>query len=332
VLDVNAWARDPAKFGEALQRNDLPTAKKESQKWLRGYAAADRAAERLGPKTQVVVVGDREADMFELLDAAKKGRAGLLVRAVHPRRILSDDGGSEGRLWDCVCAMPAAGSMEVEIPRRGARPARRATLELRFRPVRVARPQHKPGGGKAARSVAVWAIAATESAESAGDGEPIEWLLLTTLKVADAESAAEKVRWYRQRWQIEVFHRTLKTGCKVERRQATTAETLKAALAIDVVVACRVMALVKLGRETPDLPCSILFEEDEWKGLHCYVNRTRTPPEKPPSLRTMLRMIAQLGGFLGRKSDGDPGTETTWRGMEHLATIATAFQIFFSSA
>jgi hypothetical protein len=222
--------------------------------------------------------------------------------------------------------------MEVEIPRRGPRPARRARLELRFQSVQVARPRSRRAGGHGSRSVHLFAIAATETADSADDGEPIEWLLLTTLAVNDVEAAAQKVRWYRQRWLIEVFHRTLKSGCKIERRQATTAETLKAALAIDAVAACRVMALVKLGRETPDLPGSILFEEDEWKGLHCYVNRTRTPPTQPPSLRTMLRWIAGLGGFLGRKCDRDPGTETTWRGLEHLATIATAFQIFFSSA
>jgi hypothetical protein len=256
VLDVKAWARDPTTYGEALQRNDLPTAKKESGNWLRGYAAADTAAERLGPNTKVVVVGDREADMFDLLAAATKGQAGLLVRAVRPRRMFTATGECQGLLWDHVCAAPIGGTTEVEVPRRGSRAACRITLDLRFQAVRVERPRNR-SGDKPARAVEAWAIAAKESAASAGDGEPIEWLLLTTLPVKDAATAAEMVGWYRQRWLIEVFHRALKTGCRIERRQATTAETLKAALAIDAVVACRVMALVKLGREAPELPCSL---------------------------------------------------------------------------
>ena len=141
-----------------------------------------------------------------------------------------------------------------------------------------------------------------------------------------------KVGWYTHRWLIEIFHRTLKTGCQIERRQSNNATSLKAGLAIDAVVAWRVMHLVKLGREVPDAPCTIFFEEIEWKALHCFVHQTRTVPESPPTLRETLFMVASLGGFLGRKSDGNPGAETTWRGLERLTDISAAFAIFFSSA
>jgi hypothetical protein len=166
----------------------------------------------------------------------------------------------------------------------------------------------------------------------AGEAEPIEWLLLTTLPVSSAEQAAEKVRWYTQRWLIEVFHRTLKTGCGIENRQAKSERTLEAALAVDAVVAWRVMWLTKLGRETPDVPCSIFFEEEEWQALHCVVHQTKTPPEEPPRLRDAVRMVAGLGGFLGRKGDGEPGAQTIWRGLERLTDFTIAFRMFFSSA
>lgn len=330
LLDVQAWARDPRTYGQSKDRARLPTKDKESQKWLNGYAVADAAAKRL-ERTQVVVVGDREADVFDLFQTAIAGRAQLLVRATQPRRILGPDGKVEGHLWDCVRQEAIAGEMEVHVPRRGTRRARIAHVELRFREVEICQPKKR--GGKS-RSVRVFAVAATEASDSAvtGEAEPIEWLLLTTLPVTRAEQAEEKVRWYALRWLIEVFHRTLKSGCGVENRQARRAESLEAALAVDAVVAWRVMWLTKLGRETPDVPCSIFFEQEEWQALHCFVHRTKTPPATAPCLRDAVRMVASLGGFLGRKSDREPGTQTIWRGLERLMDFTIAFRMFFSSA
>ncbi len=330
LLDVQAWARDPQTYGQSKDRAEQPTKDKESQKWLNGYAAADAAAQRL-EKTQVVVVGDREADVYDLFRTAVAGRAQLLVRATHPRRILGPDGQVEGHLWDCVRQETVAGAMEVHVPRRGTRQARIAHVELRYREVEICQPKKR--GGKR-RSVRVFAVAATESADTAqaGEAEPIEWLLLTTLPVTTIEQAEEKVRWYALRWLIEVFHRTLKSGCGVENRQAKRKESLEAALAVDAVVAWRIMWLTKLGRETPDVPCSVFFDEEEWKALHCFANKTKTPPTEPPCLGDAIRMVATLGGFLGRKSDRDPGTQTIWRGLERLMDFTIAFRMFFSSA
>jgi hypothetical protein len=330
LLHMEAWARDVKTYGTSKERKDLPTSAKESQKWLTAYAAANAAAQRL-EGTQVVVVGDREADMYDLIKAASKGHAKLLVRAVHARRIATAEGKIEGSLWDCVAQEPVAAVLEVRVPKRDTKSARIAQVELRYREANVCEPKKRRGK----RSVRVFAIAAIESPESARGAEPIHWLLLTTLNVTSAAEAEEKVRWYTQRWLIEVFHRTLKTGCGVERRQSKSADRLQAALAIDAVVAWRVMWLVKLGRETPDIPCSVFFEELEWKALYCYFHQTGKPPANPPSLREAVRMVAMLGGFLGRKSDGDPGPQTTWRGLERLTDIVCGFGIarmFFSSA
>jgi hypothetical protein len=117
------------------------------------------------------------------------------------------------------------------------------------------------------------------------------------------------------RWQIEVFHRTLKSGCRLEDRRLADAHSLQACLALDLVVAWRVMTLVKLGREVPDIPCTVFFAEAEWQALACYHHHTTTPPDTPPSLGEALRWVAQLGGFLGRKGDGHPGPTVVWRGL-----------------
>jgi hypothetical protein len=329
LLDIHAWARDPQTYGTSSQREELPTRAKESQKWLTGYAAVDAAARRLD-RTQFVVIGDREADMYDLLKTAVAGKAHLLIRATHPRRIATAEGKLEGSLWDRVAQEPVAGTIEVQLPRRG-QAARIAHLELRFRQVHVCQPLSR---SRRHNAVPVFAVAATEPKDAVRNGEPIEWLLLTTLNVSSPEQAAEKVRWYALRWLIEVYHRTLKTGCRIERRQSKRAQSLQAALAIDGVVAWRVMWLVKLGRETPDVPCTTFFEDDEWKALHCYIHKSK-PPAQPPTLREAVRMVAQLGGFLARKSDGEPGAETTWRGLERLTDIVFGLTIargFFSSA
>jgi hypothetical protein len=157
-------------------------------------------------------------------------------------------------------------------------------------------------------------------------------LLLTTVAVTCLQEAVEKVAWYTLRWQIEVYHRTLKSGCRLENRQLKSATSLKACIAIDLVVAWRIFYLAKLGREVPNVPCTVFFEEAEWKALVRFVSQTRTPPPEPPSLRDAIRMVASLGGFLGRRRDGEPGTQILWLGLQQLDDITVAFRIFALSA
>ena len=152
-------------------------------------------------------------------------------------------------------------------------------------------------------------------------------MLLTTCPVDSFQAACEKLRWYTLRWNIEVFHRTLKSGCQIEQRQLGSAARLEACLAIDLVVAWRIFHLAKLGRETPQLPCTIYFEEAEWKALLAYITQNPNPPDQPPSLYQAMRMVASLGGFLGRKGDGEPGTQTLWLGLQSLDVMAAMWRL-----
>jgi hypothetical protein len=170
------------------------------------------------------------------------------------------------------------------------------------------------------------AVHALEEGAPKGE-EPVDWRLLTTLPVHDFEQASEKVQWYTQRWGIEVFHRTLKSGCRIEDRQLGDADRLEACLAIDMVVAWRICHLVKLGREGPHLPATVYFEEAEWKALWAYSTKKPLPPPQPPTLGKAIHMVAQLGGFRGRKSDGDPGAEVMWRGLQHLDDITETWRV-----
>jgi len=317
LVDVQCWTRSPEDFGKKHARYDLPFEQKESVRWLRSLEALERLQSQC-PRTRLVSVGDREADIYELFvwASAKPGRPDLLVRAERSRVLM----GEAGELWPHVEGLPVTGEMELRVPRRGNRAARIARLEIRFAEVELRAPKRKPELG----AVRLRAVLAREVEAPAG-ALPLEWMLLSTLAVDTFEQAVETLRWYAGRWGIEVFHRVLKSGCQIETRQLAGADRIEACLAIDLVVAWRIFHLTKLGRETPDVPCTVYFQEHEWKALHVFVTRRRQVPAQVPTLRAMVRLMAGLGGFQGRKGDGEPGTKALWLGLQRLDDIAEMF-------
>ncbi|OGP96743.1 MAG: hypothetical protein A2157_04545 [Deltaproteobacteria bacterium RBG_16_47_11] len=196
------------------------------------------------------------------------------------------------------------------MPHRGSHKARDAWIDVRFAEVTLKSPQRFRSGP----SITVWAVYVREQAFKTVKS-PIEWMLLTTVEVRTFQEAQKRVEWYSGRWGIEVYHRTLKSGCRIKDRQLETADRLETCLGVDMVVAWRIYYLTMIGRERPELPCTVFFKEIEWKALCCYVNKTPVPPEKPPSIGQVVFMVAGLGGHLGRKGDGFPGTQSLWRGL-----------------
>lgn len=319
LLDVQCWARDAARFGKRHQRRELPIEDKESLKWLKSFRRVAEVQKCLRA-TRLVVVGDRESDIYELLREALAEAQGpwLLIRAERDRLLAE----GQEHLWRWVEQQPTAGIQELQVPRCGARPARVARLEVRF-----ARVSLQPPNGKEQLGVlTLWAVLAQE-VEAPSGVKPLRWMLLTTCPVDSFEAACEKLRWYTFRWGIEVYHRTLKSGCQIEQRQLGAADRIEACLAIDLVVGWRIFHLAKLGREIPDLPCTVYFAEAEWKALVAYLTQNPVSPAEPPSLRQAMRMVATLGGFLGRKDDGEPGTKTLWLGLQRLDDLTVMWQL-----
>lgn len=318
-VDVQCWARDPQAFGKKAQRHQLPIEQKESYKWIKSYQAVASVQARCR-KTQLVSVGDRESDVFELFQAASAQPQGpkLLIRAEHNRQLQDQ----QARLWQTMQAQPVSGIQVLQVPRQGTRAARQAHLEIRFAAVSLA----APAGHRDQSPIPVWAVLARETQTPAGV-KPLEWLLLTTLPVECFEQAIEKLSWYTRRWGIEVLHRTLKSGCRIEQRQLGQSDRLEACLAIDLVVAWRIYHLTKLGREVPQAPCTVYFDEDQWKALMVFATRNPIAPVSPPSLREAIHRVAALGGFLGRKSDGEPGTQTLWLGLQRLDDIVAMWRV-----
>lgn len=317
VLDAQVWVRD----WEDKQAG-RPIEQKESVKWLRSYQLAAKLQGQL-KKTRVVSVGDREADIYELFAMAgehiEAGGPHLLVRASEDRCLAE----TQKKLWDRVQTQPLAGYREVVVPPRPGRKARKANLSVRFCEVVLSPPQGKSALG----NIRLWAVHARERRAPSGV-EAVEWMLLTTMEVNDFDQACEKLDWYVQRWMIEVFHRTLKTGCRIEDRLLRTVPRLENCLTIDMMVAVRIMHLTWLGRTHPNRPCTIYFEDNQWKALSCFLTRKRTPQKTTPSIREVVGWIAKLGGYLGRNSDRAPGTQVLWEGIQRADDIIETTKLF----
>ena len=275
VLDAQCWARPPAdSLGRG--RNAKSIDEKESVRWLEAFHQAAAAARRM-PQTQLVVITDREGDLYELHDAAQIGPDNLhaLIRAQHDRQL---DG--HKKLWAFMAAQPVGQTRQLKLPRRRGRPARTARVQVRWSAVTIAAPA--VGCKKSWPPLSLRAVWVHEPDPPAGT-EAIDWMLLTDLPITTLEQAWEKVQWYCRRWGIEEWHRALKNGCGVEQREFKTAEHLQRVLAFDLIVAWRVLACVKLGRTLPQLPASVLYSPDELEVLLATVKKT-SAEKLPPAL------------------------------------------------
>ncbi len=311
-----SWARDPEETGKSQDRKRKPTEEKESVRWL----VTERETLSQLPNKRVVTVADREADIFDLLRRERRAGAYLLIRAGQDRRVSSE----ANRLFATIEQAPVAGERVVRLNRREDRPGRDAKLRLRYLPVTVEPPTGR-SDRKALPSVACVALLVEE--EGAPDGEtPVRWLLLTTLPVTTLEEAWECVRWYSLRWLVERYHYVLKSGCRVEELQLKAKDRLETALALYAVVAWRLLWLTYLSRKEPEASCERVFEPDEWRVLLLATGQTPPPPQPPP-LRDMVRALARLGGFLGRKHDGEPGVKVLWRGWQRLSDLVAGARL-----
>lgn len=320
LADHQVWVRPIEEFGKKHARKDRPISKKESQKWLNSLQKTAQLQEQ-NPHLQLVNVADREADIFDFFLHADALKIDLLVRAAWNRRVDQP----EKYLWDHMKRIPISGFVTITVPRKKGQPPREAILSVRYDPISLKPPKHR-SKEKDLQPMTLWAIWAHEEHPPKGV-EAISWMLLTTIPILSFEEALEKIQWYTCRWQIELFFKILKSGCRIEARQFETADRIKRCLALDAVVAWRVLFVTMLSRNIPQVSCEALLDPEEWQALYCFVHHTKKPPSTPPTLIEATRMIARLGGFLGRKSDKHPGPTTIWRGLQRLGDITFAWSL-----
>jgi len=341
--------KDEAEKQTTREAQLRPIEEKKSFRWIQGLRDCVAAAEEM-PQTRLLMLADREGDIFQLFSEAEATRkqVGVLVRAAHNRRLE----GEEEKLWETLQASRNETRMEVVIPRQRMKPAKRdqpeqpglpprpAQLRVRFEKISLA-PNHYDL--ECESPVTLWGVYVWEP-EPPPEAKPIEWMLLTTEEVKTGEQAAELVGLYSRRWRIEEWHRILKSGCRIEARQHQTRERLERAMAMDVVLAWRIHLLTLLGREVPELPCEVLFDVWEVRVLEALreereqarqkstraktkTKKSEAKPKRPILLGEAIVEVAKLGGYLARGSDPPPGPECLWTGLARLCVMADGYRL-----
>lgn len=318
LLNYQRVLREPGTLGTKPDPT-RPIEEKESIRWRNGYEQASLLQETT-PETRFVYVADREADFFELLAATEvtdeMPKAGFVIRSQHDRVLVDGK-----KLRETLHRAPVLGEVSFEIPAKGNRKARTVSQELCSKRVMLA----APGNLKDATPLEVTAVYAVERHPPKGQ-DPVSWLLLTSETVTTAHDASIIVQWYLCRWQIEIFFRILKSGCKIEELQLQHVDRIEVALAFYCIVAWRVLWLTMLGRSCPDIACDAVFDTEEWQAAYV-INYKQAPPDVPPDLNTMISIVASFGGFLGRKSDGFPGPQSIWIGLQRVRDFAEGIAV-----
>lgn len=310
VLNVQMWAREPKGKSQAEGKE------KESKRWIKGYEHVAGVAQTM-EQTRLVYVSDREGDIMELMVKARDmgTPADWLIRSQHnrvmPDRVMSES--ETEKLWESVESQEILAEVcfKLQSRRQGKKKASRKAREVRQQ-VHVNRVQLPDGQGG---TVEATCVVAREIDPPEGE-EAVVWRLLTNRKVTTEEAAIELINWYRARWEIEMFFDILKNGCRIEALQLSTIKRVECALALYMIVAWRIAHLMRLGRTCPDMDARLLFDEEEIQAA--YLLAKKPMPKEAPRLNEVIRQIAKLGGFLGRKHDGEPGSKTLWIGLQRL--------------
>jgi hypothetical protein len=316
LLDQTSYNRTQAKDDTRTHESKKVRAleEKESFRWV-GSLEAGTASLPEGVK--VINVCDREGDMYELFDAAQTSGQLFLVRAAQNRMTLDNV-----KILDNIRTKQCMGRVEVTLPRDSRRmlKVRESVLQIRYADYEIKRPQILNKNKALGDSVGVWVIYAKEESPPEGE-EPIEWFLMTNEPIESAEQAYERIHYYTQRWKIERFHYVLKSGCAVEKLQQRSMDRTTLLVLMYSVIAVAIMNMTYIARLHPEEPCSVFFEEDEWKVLYCAANKSKKAPKKPYSMQEAVTFLGRLGGPKRAPSDGPPGLKTVWLGLATLNTL-----------
>ena len=276
VLKAQCLAPEPKAPEDKRPAFTIPIEEKKTFVWIEHHRDMVAVAADM-PHTRLIDICDREADFFEMFDEQRQNNSvDLLVRAKHDRNI------AEGplKLWEAVGQTEVQSRVRVPIPSHSARPkkskqqarpyrpGRDADLAVRYMRVQLRPPHHHTGKAP----IDIWVIHAREE-NPPPDTEAVEWFLLTTIELGSPEDAEQCLRWYCLRWRIEDWHRVLKSGCRIEDIAHETAARVRRAIAINLVIAWRIMLMTLLGRETPGLPAEVLFSDVELRTLRAYAKK-----------------------------------------------------------
>jgi hypothetical protein len=302
------WVRPLEKLKARRKTRYRPIEEKETHYWLDGLEAAGTT---LPHHPHVVLMGDSESDIFDLFAAPRPSRIDLLVRVCRATRRVEH---SAKYLRAALLESPLRGQTELKVPRASGRPERTAKMAVRWLSLNIRAPKNDHPNRPPVRLQFIL----VDEIDPPKGVTPLRWILATTMPVNSLEDALHYVHWYTYRWRIERYHFVLKSGCQIEDSLLKTVEAMKRAITTYSIVAWRLLWLTYQARQTPNAPCTMVLDDFEWQSLCAKIYPSKPIPLEPPTFREAVRMIGQLGGFLGRKGDGEPGVKLLWRGLRRL--------------
>lgn len=317
VVHQQMWSRGGKIIKSHRQRM---IEEKESQRWLESL----EVTQRVMPETvQMITICDREADIYQLFAHPRRANSELLIRAAQNRNTQGDAYREEVQpLFERIAGCEIAGYRVIDLQRTPRRRPRKALLSVRYTHLWLQPPAHL----NHLKPIEMWVVLAEEDDPPAGESG-VQWLLLSTAEVESYQDACECLRRYRLRWLIERYFYSLQTGCRVEQLQLESGERLERAVATYSIVAWRLLWLMYEARRNPRRSVLGILEPEAWRSLYLLVHQTKEPPLDVPLLGECVRWIAKLGGFLGRKGDGEPGIPTIWRGWTRLMDAIALWRV-----
>ncbi len=276
VLRSECTAPEPKSKDDKRPASAIPIEEKKTFCWIGGVRDCEDIKAQM-PHTSLVNVMDREGDFFEMFDDQRCNSSSidLLVRAKHDRGTTG-----EYKLFETARQAPVQTQVKIKVPRQSAKTKKSKQKARAKRPMRIAEVSVRstyvelkpPPYNKDKNPIRIGIINISEDNPPA-NAEPLEWFLLTTINLKSIDDVLNCVKWYCLRWRIEDWHRVLKSGCGIEKIAHKTAERLRRAVAINMVIAWRIMLMTLLGREVPKLPPEVLFSDLEIKVLKAYAKK-----------------------------------------------------------
>jgi hypothetical protein len=292
---------------ERLQRED-----RESRIWGDVIHQVGPAADQV----RYTHVFDRGADNFEVYCQLRSVKTDWVVRAAQLTRLIATPVGKTMQLKEYLKGQPVGGTYELAIPGRVNQKARTAKVEVRWGPVTLPRPrEYSPLVGQCGVLEIGMNVVEVMEPHPPANVEPMHWVLLTSHKVSTFSQALQVIECYEKRPIIEEYHKALKTGCGLEERQYRTSHRLKGVTGMLSILAVRLLQLRTTARTDPDRPAKQVVPL-RWLEMIRAVQKGRH--QTIETVYEFYRALARLGGFLGRKHDGEPGWLTLWQGFEKL--------------
>lgn len=322
VAHLKVWARDGVRDDEP-QRDRRTREDRESLKWAGSIRAVGPAPEG----SRWIHIADREGDVWETFVASIETGSDCLVRACGAAARRGASLGHAGKplrkdareLKELARTLLPGAACKVE--RRIDGHATSLEFSVSFAEVTLFPPKQLP---RSTEPIRVWIVRAWEAGKDPEkDPKALEWFLLTTVPVQDAKDALQAVSWYAHRWTIEEYHKCLKTGCRVETRQLESGDRLAPLCAMLAVIATYVMSLRSVAAVRPEAPATETAPRAYVEAL----SKLRGIPMAELTAYRFKREVARLGGFLARKSDGEPGWQTLWHGWRDLELIVTGVRL-----